>query len=224
MAGEHQPDRLLNFIYLDVTAPTAQVNPALQRLCVNYGRKIRMTLFTILTVFLATNLDTLVFLLLLLPKTRFIDAVWGLIWANELLWGVGSTIGKTLVTFFPKWITGILGLILIALAFKKEEPTQLGTISRKKIFFTCLSLGGDNLALFIPWASQMPENALFKVAVVFAMASLTLVWLGQQFIHLRWTAQFFERYVNYGTKAVYLIAGGYVVWKSGLGHYLLGQL
>ena len=70
----------------------------------------------------------------------------------------------------------------------------------------------------------MPENALFKVAVVFAMASLTLVWLGQQFIHLRWTAQFFERYVNYGTKAVYLIAGGYVVWKSGLGHYLLGQL
>ena len=85
MAGEHQPDRLLNFIYLDVTAPTAQVNPALQRLCVNYGRKIRMTLFTILTVFLATNLDTLVFLLLLLPKTRFIDAVWGLIWANELL-------------------------------------------------------------------------------------------------------------------------------------------
>lgn len=33
MAGEHQPDRLLNFIYLDVTAPTAQVNPALQRLC-----------------------------------------------------------------------------------------------------------------------------------------------------------------------------------------------
>ena len=33
MAGEHQPDRLLNFIYLDVTAPTAHVNPALQRLC-----------------------------------------------------------------------------------------------------------------------------------------------------------------------------------------------
>lgn len=33
MAGEHQPDRLLNFIYLDVTAPIAQVNPALQHLC-----------------------------------------------------------------------------------------------------------------------------------------------------------------------------------------------
>ena len=33
MAGEHQSDRLLNFIYLDVTAPTAHVNPALQRLC-----------------------------------------------------------------------------------------------------------------------------------------------------------------------------------------------
>ena len=33
MAGEHQPDRLLNFIYLDVTDPIAQVNLALQRLC-----------------------------------------------------------------------------------------------------------------------------------------------------------------------------------------------
>ncbi|QLL69162.1 cadmium resistance transporter [Lactobacillus sp. 3B(2020)] len=180
-----------------------------------------MNPLSILMVFISVNIDTFVFLLPLLPKARVRDAMIGLSVANLLLWSGGALLGKTLTQLFPDWITGILGIVLIYLAFKDEENINKVNANFYQIFLTCLSLGGDNLALYIPWASHMSITVMLEVSIIFILASVIMVWIGKTILGLKKVTNLIENYVNYGTKTVYLLAGCYVIWTSGLWAKLL---
>lgn len=175
-----------------------------------------MNVLSIILIFIGINIDTFIALLFIIPRTNFLNAVTGFTFANLLLWLLGFVFSKTITMLFPEWITGLMGIVLIALVFKKEGSPQTAVVGSGKIFLLCLSLGGDNLAFFIPWAVDMSVVKGFMVAGIFVICTVVTTVIGLLITRNKIVTQFFERYASYGTKLVYLCAGIYVVLSSNL--------
>jgi cadmium resistance protein CadD (predicted permease) len=181
-----------------------------------------MSLFTVVMVFIGLNIDTFIALLFVLRNYNYRLPIAGFGAATLFLWGLGVLLGKTLALLFPDWITGLMGIVLILLAVFDSGDEQ-GTVktSFSSIFLFCLSLGGDNLAVYIPWVVDLSWTEILYIGIVFEVGAVLLILLGKLFVNSRPVAYLLERYGKYGSKLVYVFAGLYIIWDSKLLPHLI---
>lgn len=181
-----------------------------------------MSIFSIIMIFIGINIDTFIALLFILKECPVPRAIVGVTLANVLLWLVGVLISKTIAYVFPDWIVGIMGFILIFLALRPagDQVTKKET-GIMAVFLLCLGLGGDNLAVFIPWAIALHSSMVLLVTLIFAIGSVLMVLVGKATIKLKPIAYLLEKYGGYGTKLVYIGAGVYITLSSRIIEHLL---
>lgn len=115
-----------------------------------------MNLLAVIMIFIGLNIDTFIALLFVLRNYNYRLPIITFVTATITLWILGVVLGKGLAALFPDWITGFMGIVLIFLAVfgqndDDNENINTGFIS---LFLFCLSLGGDNLAVYIPWGGK----------------------------------------------------------------------
>lgn len=184
-----------------------------------------MSLLAIVMVFIGLNIDTFIALLFVLRNYNYRLPIAGFSVATLFLWGLGVVLGKTLALLFPDWITGVMGIVLIFLAVFGGEDDQ-GTVktSFSSIFLFCLSLGGDNLAVYIPWAVNLTWLEIIYIGIIFEIGAVLLILLGKLIVNARPISYLLERYGKYGSKLVYVLAGLYIIWDSKLLSHLFALL
>ena len=164
-----------------------------------------MSLITILLIFVGLNIDTFIALLFLLRNYNYRLPIIGFGVATLILWIFGVILGKGLAFLFPDWITGFMGIILSFLS----------------LLLFCLSLGGDNLAVYIPLVVNLSWSQIIYVGIIFEICSVLLILLGKQFVLIKPVAYLLEKYGNFGSKIVYVLAGLYIIWNSHLINHLI---
>lgn len=182
-----------------------------------------MSFFAVLIIFLGLNIDTFIALLFVLRNYNYRLPVIGFGTATIVLWALGVLLGKSLAFLFPDWITGFMGIVLIFLAiFNQNDEEEAVNTNFFSLFMFCLSLGGDNLAVYIPWVVNLTWYQIIYIGVVFEICSILLILFGKLIVSSRPVAYLLEKYGNYGSKLVYILAGIYIVWSSHLITHLLG--
>lgn len=181
-----------------------------------------MSLFGIFLVFIGLNIDTFIALLFILPNYNYRLPIVGFSAATLVLWILGVLFGKTLALLFPDWITGLMGIVLIVMALvNQDDSTATVNTSFTSIFLFCLSLGGDNLAVYIPWAVDLSWIEIGYIGLIFELCAVLLVIVGKLFVSARPVAYLLEKYGSYGSKLIYIVAGLYIIWDSHLIPHLL---
>lgn len=181
-----------------------------------------MGLSAILLIFLGLNIDTFVAMLFILRKYNYWLPIAGFGTATITLWIIGVVLGKGLAFLFPDWITGFMGVVLIFIAIiEGEDEKKTASTSFFSIFLFCLSLGGDNIAVYIPWVVNLSWGRIIYIGIVFEFCSVILVLLGKIIVSVKPVACLLEKYGNYGSRLIYVIAGLYIIWSSHLISHLL---
>ena len=80
-----------------------------------------MNYWLLLLTFLSVNLDFFFMLIFLLKKFKLSKVILGYLLGNIILLSISFTVGKTLATFLPEWILGILGILPIYLALHDDD-------------------------------------------------------------------------------------------------------
>ena len=181
-----------------------------------------MNLLAVIMIFIGLNIDTFIALLFVLRNYNYRLPISTVVTATITLWILGVVLGKGLAALFPDWITGFMGIVLIFLAVfgqndDDNENINTGFIS---LFLFCLSLGGDNLAVYIPWAVNLSWLEILQIGIIFTICSVILILLGKAIISFGPIAGLLEKYGNYGSKIVYVLAGLYIIWNSHLINHL----
>lgn len=176
-------------------------------------------------IFIGINIDTFVALLFVMRRYSLVAPILGLTLAELFLWLVGVALGKTITTVFPDWITGLMGFVLLYLAFRADdEAVQEKKTGALAIFLLCLSLGGDNLAVLIPLASQLSLPRIALVTLVFTVCSIITVFVVKLIARFKPIAVLLEKYGSYCTRIIYFCAGIYIIVASRLITHLLALL
>ena len=176
-----------------------------------------MNLLTILIIFVTLNIDTFIALLFILRNYQYRLPIIAFGTTTIILWILGVILGKSLAFIFPNWVTGFMGIILIFLAvFSQEDGKRKVNTSFSSLFLFCLSLGGDNLAVYIPWAVSLTVPEIIYITLIFTSCSVLLILLGKGITSAGLIAKLLEKYGNYGSKIVYILAGLYIIWNSHL--------
>lgn len=176
-----------------------------------------MNLLTILIIFVVLNIDTFIALLFILRNYRYRLPIIAFGTATVILWGFGVIFGKTLAFIFPNWITGFMGIILILLAvFNQGDDKKNANTNFSSLFLFCLSLGGDNLAVYIPWAVDLTVSEIIYIGFIFTGCSVLLILLGKGITSAGPIAKLLGKYGSYGSKIIYILAGLYIIWNSRL--------
>lgn len=181
-----------------------------------------MNILSTILIFAGVNIDTFIALLFLLKWCSLKKAIAGLALANILLWLAGAVLGKVIAFVFPDWIVGLMGFILIGMAFRRSgDETKTKETTFWEIFLLCLSLGGDNLTVFIPWAVKLQSADIALITLIFALCSAVMVVIGKLTIKLKPVAFLLEKYGQYATRLVYLGAGIYIILSSRVIQHLI---
>ena len=181
-----------------------------------------MSLIAILLIFVGLNIDTFIALLFLLRNYNYRLPILGFGTATLILWILGVVLGKGLAFLFPDWITGFMGIVLIFIAlFEQDDEKKTTNAGFFSLFLFCLSLGGDNLAVYIPWVVSLSWSQIVYVGVIFEICSVLLILLGKLFVSIKPVARLLEKYGNYGSKIIYVLAGLYIIWNSHLISHLI---
>lgn len=100
----------------------------------------------------------------------------------------------------------------------RKKTTNTSFLS---LLLFCLSLGGDNLAVYIPLVVNLSWSQIIYVGIIFEICSVLLILLGKQFVLIKPVAYLLEKYGNFGSKIVYVLAGLYIIWNSHLINHLI---
>ncbi|MBD5091032.1 MAG: permease [Lactobacillus sp.] len=181
-----------------------------------------MSLIAILLIFVGLNIDTFIALLFLLRNYNYGLPILGFGAATLILWVLGVVLGKGLAFLFPDWTTGFMGIVLIFTAlFEQDDEKKTTNTGFFSLLLFCLSLGGDNLAVYIPWMVHLSWGQIIYVGVIFEICSALLILLGKLFVSVKPVAYLLEKYGNYGSKIVYVLVGLYIIWNSHLISHLI---
>lgn len=183
-----------------------------------------MDILGIVLLYVGINIDTFITLLFVRGKYTLRTILAGFVISDVLLWVIGVLLGKTLTILFPDWITGLFGFVLLYLAVRRDRQ-EVSTDGQKTglmtVLMLCLSLGGDNLAVYIPWSSKMGIGMLALVTVIFIVCSVVATYLVNVIAKFKPFAHFLERYGNYCTRLIYLVAGIRILYSSRVINHLL---
>ncbi|UNL36701.1 permease, partial [Limosilactobacillus reuteri] len=105
--------------------------------------------------------------------------------------------------------------------FEQDDEKKTTNNGFFSLLLFCLSLGGDNLAVYIPWVVNLSWSQIIYVGVIFEICSVLLILLGKQFVLIKPVAYLLEKYGNFGSKIVYVLAGLYIIWNSHLINHLI---
>ncbi|MFD1430789.1 cadmium resistance transporter [Lacticaseibacillus mingshuiensis] len=177
--------------------------------------------------FLSVNLDFFFILLFLLKRYSLRQVLLGYLLGVWLLLTLSFGIGKALAAILPEWALGVLGVLPLWLAFRKDDddaPTATAG-GLWTVMTTYLSVcAGCNLAIFLPvLAGQSWPH--FLIALLF-LGSLTLLVtllvraIGQIPAVTRVMSAHGERLM----RLCYVAVGLWVFWDSGLITHLLALL
>jgi cadmium resistance protein CadD (predicted permease) len=184
-----------------------------------------MSMLAIIMVYVGINIDTFIALLFVIRRYRILTPMVGFILAETVLWIIGVVLGKTITTIFPDWITGLMGFVLLYLAFRSDDQeVQEAKNGIFKIFFLCLSLGGDNLAIYIPWAGPLHMSAILLITAVFLVSSVIAIYLIKLISNLRPLTFVLEKYGSYCTRIIYFCAGLYIIFNSRVLEHIVALL
>lgn len=174
-----------------------------------------MSMLAIIMVYVGINIDTFIALLLVIRRYSIFTPMIGFIWAEMVLWIIGVVLGKTITTIFPDWLTGLMGFVLLYLSLRADNQEVEGARNGVfKIFLLCLSLGGDNLAIYIPWAGPLHLSVILQITVVFLVSSVIAIYLIKLISNLRPLTFVLEKYGSYCTRIIYFCAGLYIIFNS----------
>lgn len=178
---------------------------------------MNVSLVEITMTFIGLNIDTFIALLFLINKHSDKSIILGYSLANLTLWILGVLISKSIAAFFPDWITGFMGIILIILAFRPYKENKIEYFSDlREIFTLCFSLGVDNLSVYIPMAVKMQFMEILFISLLLIVFTFLIVLLGKLVLKINILTNIIENYGGYSIKLVYIIAGIYIVVKSKL--------
>jgi cadmium resistance protein CadD (predicted permease) len=143
------------------------------------------------TLFIATNIDDVLVLIAFFTDLKFraSEVVVGQYLGIAVL--VGISIVAALLSFsIPHPYIGLLGIVVIALAWKKmiklftepvpDDPRQPETIGRHRhgriatVALLTLANGGDNVVVYTPAFAMRSRGELTVIAIVFAI--MTAIW------------------------------------------------
>lgn len=174
-----------------------------------------MSILAVIMVYVGINIDTFIALLFIIRRYNILTPMLGFIMAEMVLWIMGILLGKTITIIFPDWITGLMGFVLLYLAFRSDsQEVQTAKNGVLKTFLLCLSLGGDNLAIYIPWTGSLHLPNILLITVVFLVSSVIAIYLIKLISNLRPLTFILEKYGRYCTRIIYLCAGFYIIFNS----------
>ncbi|WP_125767880.1 cadmium resistance transporter [Lapidilactobacillus wuchangensis] len=184
-----------------------------------------MNYWVLALTFLSVNLDfffMLIFLLRKFPVTKVLLGYWlGIV----VLMSASYFIGRSLAAFLPEWLLGILGVLPIYLALRRDndrDDVQQHRSAVWSVFLTYLSVcAGCNLAIFLPvLAGETLTN--FGLALLFISGlTVLIVFLIKLIAHIPLVNRMMTTHGERLMRICYLAIGLYVFWDSGLIHHLI---
>lgn len=174
-----------------------------------------MNILAIILLYIGINIDTFIALLFTMKSYSFRTIITAFVASDVILWLIGVIIGKTIVYLFPDWLTGLFGFVLLYLAFRRDgQQVTTQHSGLMTILLLCLSLGGDNLVVYIPWAGKMGINTIVFITVIFILCSVIATYLLRVVANIKPIAFFLEKYGTYCTRLVYFCAGLNIIYSN----------
>ena len=168
-----------------------------------------MNYWLLLLTFLSVNLDFFFMLIFLLKKFKLSKVILGYLLGNIILLSISFTVGKTLATFLPEWILGILGILPIYLALHDDDDDNEHLEHKSDIMTVLTRETLDNFMITLLFIGSL---TILIVCIIKLISQSKLV----EFI--------MKKYGEIAMKICYLSIGLYVFWDSGLITHLLDLL
>lgn len=179
-----------------------------------------MNYWLLALTFLSVNLDFFFMLLFLLKRYKVYQVMLGYLLGTMVLMTLSFLVGKALASILPEWSLGVLGILPIWLAFRKDDDDDGHRSAGAPIwnvFITYLSVcAGCNLSIFLPVLAgeTLPH---FGLTLLFIGAlTLAVVLVIKLVADIPVVTRMMDRYGETLMKACYIAIGLYVFWDSGL--------
>lgn len=178
--------------------------------------------------FLSVNLDFFLLLLFLLRRYRTRDVLGGYLLGIVSLMSASFLIGKALAAVLPEWLLGVLGVLPIYLALRRDvdaDAKDRHGAPWLSVMLTYLSVcAGCNLAIFLPVLANQ-TFVHFGMTLVFIAGLTVLVVFGlKRVADLPPVTKVMTHFGEPLMKLCYVVIGLYVFWDSGLVAHLLQWL
>ncbi|WP_195701821.1 cadmium resistance transporter [Companilactobacillus futsaii] len=187
-----------------------------------------MNYWLLLLTFLSVNLDFFFILIFLLEKFRLPKVILGYLLGNIILLSISFTIGKTLATFLPEWILGVLGILPIYLALHDDDDDSKHSDNKSEVLnvlITYLSVcAGCNLSIFLPVLAGENLNNFIITLLFIGSLTILIVLIIKLISKSSLVKIVMKKYGEIAMKICYVSIGLYVFWDSGLITHLLGLL
>lgn len=183
-----------------------------------------LNMLLLVILFIGINTDTLIALLFIINQCKLTTALYSVVLSDITLWVAGIIIGKTFTIVFPTWITGFMGFLLLWMVIRPQATTttkQLNQPGFASIFLLCISLGGDNLAVYIPWVTNLNIQSIMIITLVFICCSIAMTLIAKSIILVKPLIYLLKRYSGYCTKLVYLFSGIRIIYNSHVIRHLI---
>lgn len=187
-----------------------------------------MNYWLLLLTFLSVNLDFFFMLIFLLKKFKLSKVILGYLLGNIILLSISFTVGKTLATFLPEWILGILGILPIYLALHDDDDDNEHLEHKSDIMtvlITYLSVcAGCNLSIFLPVLTRETLDNFMITLLFIGSLTILIVCIIKLISQSKLGEFIMKKYGEIAMKICYLSIGLYVFWDSGLITHLLDLL
>lgn len=183
----------------------------------------------LLLTFLSVNLDFFFMLIFLLKKYLLSKVLLGYLLGNFILLTASFLIGKALASFLPEWLLGILGILPIYLAFRKENDSDNDKAEHQSeitnTLITYLSVcAGCNLSIFLPvLVGETTTNFIITLGFI-GLLTIIIVFVINFISDIPAVANVMTKHGEKLMKVCYVLIGLYVFWDSGLIHHLLALI
>ncbi|WP_338207519.1 cadmium resistance transporter [Lactiplantibacillus paraxiangfangensis] len=178
--------------------------------------------------FLSVNLDFFFMMIFLLKKYRVWQVLVGYLLGNLLLLTASFFIGKTLALFLPEWLLGILGLLPIWMAFRKDDDDDGDKTSRSpvlSVLITYLSVcAGCNLSIFLPVLVGETMGHFLMTLGFIGFLTIIVVFLIKLVADIPVVERVMTAHGERLMKVCYVLIGLYVFWDSGLISHLMALI
>lgn len=178
----------------------------------------------IILTFISVNLDFFVMMLFLLRKYHFTDVLGGYLLGTIFLVTVSFVAGRLLNAVFPEWLLGVLGILPVWLALKKDDDSTSSPLLTGVggVFITYLSVcAGCNLSLFLPVLLNQPADTFWQLILLVVVITVVAVFAVAGLGSLPLVNRVMEKWGEPLMKSCYVIVGCYVIYDSGLLAHLL---
>lgn len=190
-------------------------------------------------VFIATSIDYLIILIMILAKLAQKSArrqVYLGEYLGTAVLVLVSLFFAYMLNFVPEdWMIGTLGIIPLILGIRAiftdddeadEAVEQIEGRGNQSLFWTVtlvtIASGGDNLGIYIPYFAGLEWGRIPVAIAVFAVGVAALCAISYRFSRLPLIAETIEKYEKIIIPVVFIGLGFYIMWENGTIQHFLG--